>query len=155
LAALLVGAGAGVAVGITAGSNTTTRVKSVTAPAQTVIQTAAGPTKSITQQTVTGPTRTVTRTRTLQRTVQVATPAPNVPAANEASAGGGTTFTGNGYQNLGTVEVPSDSTLTWQCSCSSMEITSDPNSDGNNISVSSNASSGQTTSSPAPATTSR
>ena len=124
LIALLVGAGVGVAVGVTAGSNTTTRVKSstVTAQAQTVV-------------------RTVTRA--------VRASAPAQPQGSAASGGGGQTFRGNSYQNLGTVNVPSDSVLSWQCpSCTSMEITSDPNSDGNDISVSSQSTSGESAADP-------
>jgi hypothetical protein len=139
LAALLVGAGAGVGVGVGAGSNTTTRLKTttVTGPTKTITQVHAvtGPTKTVQQvHTVTGPTNTVTRV------VQAPAATPSGPTGG---GGGGNSFSGNGYQNFGTITVPSDSTLSWQCTCSSMDITSDPNGDGNNISVSSQNASGQ------------
>jgi hypothetical protein len=142
LVALLIGAGAGVAVGLTA--NGTSKAKTVTAPAQTIVHTVAGPTKTITHvNTVAGPTKTVTVAAT--RTVQAAAPAPSAqPSGPTGGGGNGNTFSGNGSQNLGTINVPSDSTLYWECdSCSSMDISSQTNSDGNSISVSSTATSGQ------------
>lgn len=140
--ALLVGAGVGVAVGLT--TKSTPKAKTVTAPAQTIVHTVAGPTKTVAQvRTVAGPTRTVTATVT--RTVQTAAPVPSAqPSGPTGGGGNGNTFNGNGSQNLGTITVPSDSTLYWQCdSCSSMDISSQTNSDGNSISVSSTATSGQ------------
>jgi hypothetical protein len=140
LAALLVGGGVGAAVGVTAGSSTTTRLKTTTVagPTRTLTQVRnlTGPTKTVRQvHTVTGPTNTVTRV------IQAPAVTPSGPTGG---GGGGNTFSGNGYQNFGTITVPADSTLSWQCSCSTMDITSDPNGDGNSISVSSQATSGQT-----------
>lgn len=142
LVALLVGAGAGVGVGLSA--NGTPKPKTVTAPAQTVVHTLPGPTKTIARvHTVAGPTRTVTSTVT--RAVQASAPAPSAqPSGPTGGGGNGNTFSGDGSQNLGTITVPSDSTLYWQCdSCSSMDISSQTNSDGNSIAVSSSATSGQ------------
>jgi hypothetical protein len=140
LVALLVGAGAGVGIGVAAGSNTTTRFKTTTVagPTRTVTQvhTVPGPTKTVQQvHTVTGPTNTVTRV------VQAPAASPSGPTGG---GGGGNTFSGNGDQNFGTITVPSDSTLFWQCNCSTINITSQTNGDGNNISVSSQDNSGQT-----------
>jgi hypothetical protein len=142
LVALLVGAGAGAAVGLS--TTGTPKAKTVTAPAQTIVHTVAGPTKTIAQvHTVAGPTRTVTATVT--RAVQASTPAPSAqPSGPTGGGGNGNTFSGDGSQNLGTITVPSDSTLYWQCdSCSSMDISSQTNSDGNSIAISSSATSGQ------------
>ncbi len=142
LAALLVGAGAGVGVGLAA--NGTPKAKTVTAPAQTIVHTVAGPTKTIAHvRTVAGPTRT--QTATVTRAVQAAAPVASARPSGPTGGGGNeNTFNGNGSQNLGTITVPSDSTLYWQCdSCSSMDISSQTNSDGNSISVSSSATSGQ------------
>lgn len=142
--ALLVGAGVGVAVGLT--TKSTPKAKTVTAPAQTIVHTVAGPTKTIAQvRTVVGPTRTVTATATVTRTVQASAPVPSAqPSGPTGGGGSGNTFNGNGSQNLGTITVPSDSTLYWQCGgCSSMDISSQTNSDGNSISISSTATSGQ------------
>jgi hypothetical protein len=140
LAALLVGAGVGAGIGVAAGSNTTTRLKTTTVagPTTTItkVQTVTGPTKTIKQvQTVTGPTNTVTRV------VQTPSATPSGPTGG---GGGGNVYSGNGSKNFGTINVPSDSTLYWQCSCTSIDITSDPNGDGNSISVSSQDTSGQT-----------
>ncbi len=140
LVALLVGAGVGAGIGVAAGSNTTTRFKTTTVagPTRTVTQvhTVPGPTKTVQQvHTVAGPTNTVTRV------VQAPAATPSGPTGG---GGGGNTFSGNGAQNFGTITVPSDSTLYWQCSCSTMDITSQTNGDGNNISVSSQDTSGQT-----------
>jgi hypothetical protein len=148
LVALVLGASVGAGVGVAARSNTTTRFKTNTvttqAQAQTITRTVTAAPKTTTQvrvRTVTGPTSTVTQT------VRSATPAPTPQQANAGSGrggAGGQTFTGDGAQNLGTVAVDSDSILSWQCSsCSSMDITSDPDADGNNISVSSQNQSGQ------------
>jgi hypothetical protein len=142
LLALLVGAGAGVGVGLAESS--TPKAKTVTAPAQTIVHTVAVPTKTITHvRTVAGPTNTVTATVT--RTVQAPASAPSAqPSGPTGGGGNGNTFSSNGSQNLGTITVPSDSTLYWECnSCSSIDISSQTNSDGNSISVSSTATSGQ------------
>jgi hypothetical protein len=140
LAALLVGGGVGAAVGVTAGSSTTTTLKTTTVagPTRTLTQvrTVTGPTNTVQQvHTVTGPTNTVTRV--------VRTPAAT-PSGPTGGGGGGNTFSGTGYQNFGAINVPDNSTLYWQCSCSSVDITSDTNGDGNNITVSSQDTSGQT-----------
>lgn len=141
LVALLVGAGAGVAVGLS--TRGTPKAKTVTAPAQTIVHTVAGPTKTQVR-TVPGPTRTVTATVT--RSVPASAPAPSAqPSGPTGGGGNGNTFSGDGSQNLGTITVPADSTLYWQCdSCSSMDISSQTNGDGNSIAVSSSATSGQT-----------
>jgi hypothetical protein len=141
LIALLVGAGAGVAVGLS--TKGTPKAKTVTAPAQTIVHTVAGPTKTQVR-TVPGPTRTVTAT--VARTVPPSAPAPSAqPSGPTGGGGNGNTFSGDGSQNLGTITVPADSTLYWQCdSCSSMDISSQTNGDGNSIAVSSSATSGQT-----------
>jgi len=56
------------------------------------------------------------------------------------------TFTGNGTENLGTIKVPTDSLLTWQCrSCALMTIGgATPGVDLNAIQVLSYATSGRT-----------
>ena len=144
LAALLVGGVIGVAAG---SSKTAPRAKTVTAPAQTVVQTVAGPTKTRTLvhvRTVPGPTTTVTGpTTTVTQTIPAPTSTPPTPTT---PGGSDNTFTGNGSQSLGTINVPSDSTLTWQCAtctATGMLITSDLNADGNAINVYQNATSGQ------------
>jgi hypothetical protein len=142
LVALLVGAGAGVGIGLAAKG--TPKAKTVTAPAHTIVNTVTGPTKTIAHvRTVAGPTRTVTSTVT--RTPQPAASAASAQPSGPTGGGGeGNTFTGSGSRNLGTITVPSDSTLYWECDgCSSFDVSSQTNSDGNSISVSSNASSGQ------------
>ena len=141
LIAGLVGIGIGFAIG--AATKKTAKAQTVTRPAQTITHTVASSsvtnnTKTVTvARTVTAPTKTVTRT------VHAAAPAPS--GASRATVGG-ETFTGNSAQSLGTIKVPSDSTLYWQCaSCAStaIMITSDVNSDGNAINVMSRLTSGQ------------
>ena len=101
-----------------------------------------GPTKTVVHvRTVPGPTKTVTQTNTVTRTAQVSTPTPT-----PGGGGGGNTFTGTGAQSLGTITLPTDSTLYWQCaSCTAtgMQITSDVNSDGSAINTLQKATSGQ------------
>lgn len=134
--ALLVGVGIGSAAG---SSKTAPRAATVTAPAQTVVQTVPGPTKTGTVvhvRKVPGPTTTVTQT------VQASTPTPATP-----SGGGGGRYSGNGEQQVGTINVAQDSTLNWTCNgeCSIFSIANDP-SDSNSINLTSysGAHSGQT-----------
>jgi hypothetical protein len=104
LGALIVGIGIGGAAGA---SKTAPRAATVTAPAQTVVQTVPGPAKTTTVvhvRTVPGPAATVTQT------VRASTP---TPAAPSSGGGGGQSFSGNGGKNLGTITVANDSTLTW------------------------------------------
>ena len=74
-------------------------------------------------------------------------PASSTPATTtQTTPAAPQTFTGNGTENLGTIHVPTDSKLTWQCSgCSIMTIAGAPASvtDLNAIDVLSYASSGQ------------
>ena len=109
IAALLVGIGLGAASG---SSKTAPRAATVTAPAQTVVQTVPGPTKTVVHvRKVPGPTTTVTQA------VAAAAPAPS-PASGGSGGGGpaGTQhFSGTNQQNLGTISVPTDSTLSWSC----------------------------------------
>jgi hypothetical protein len=111
LAALLVGAGIGGAIGST---KTTPRAATVTLPAKTVVQKVpAGPTKTVVHvRTVPGPTKTVAGpTTTVTQTASSSTPAP---AASAPSSGSGAqNFSGDGSENLGTINVPADSTMTW------------------------------------------
>lgn len=82
------------------------RAATVTAPAQTVVQTVPGPRKTTTVvrvRNVPGPTRTVTQT------VQAST-----PTTPSGGGGGGQSFSGNGGKNLGTITVANDSTLAWR-----------------------------------------
>ena len=138
LIALIVGIGLGAA---SAGSNKP-KTTTVTSPAQTVTNTVSGGTKTVVRG-VPGPTKTVTvpgPAKTVTQTVQAstATPAPS-------NAGGH--YSGTDTQNLGTINVPVDSTLRWTCSgCSSSNfiINNDPG-DANVIAVNSlNETSGQT-----------
>jgi hypothetical protein len=100
LGALLVG----IVIGVSGGSTKSPpRAATVTAPAQTVVQTVPGPTTTVVHvRKVPGPTRTVTQT------VQASTPTQATP-----SGGSGQSFSGNGGKSLGTITVANDSTLTW------------------------------------------
>ena len=95
LVALLVGIGLGAAAGF---SKKAPRAATVTAPAQTVIHTVPGATKTLVHvRTVASPTRTVAGpTQTVTQTVQ-ATPTPTTTSGG----GGGNNFTGTDTQNLG------------------------------------------------------
>ena len=102
----------GVGIGAAAGSGKTPpRAATVTTPGQTVVQTVPGPTKTVVHvRKVPGPTTTVTQT------VQATTPAP---AAGGVTSGGGPAgtqhFAGANQQHLGTINVPTDSTISWTC----------------------------------------
>lgn len=137
LIALIVGIGLGAA---SAGSNKT-KTTTVTSPAQTVVTTVPGGTKTVVRG-VPGPTKTVTvsgPTKTVTQTVTASTPATPSSGSGQHS--------GTDTQNLGTINVPVDSTLRWTCSgCSSSNfiIENDPG-DANLIAVNSlNQTSGQT-----------
>lgn len=75
-------------------------------------------------------------------------PASSQPATTttQATPAAPQTFTGNGSERLGTINVPTDSLLTWQCpSCTLMTIGGDtPGTDLNVIQVTSSATSGRT-----------
>lgn len=128
--ALVIGVGAGAAIG---GSQKAPRARTVTEPARTVVQRVPGPTKTTVQtRTVPGPTKTVTQT------VQAATPAPSSPGTSSpgtssGSPGGVQHFSGTNQVNLGTITVPTDSTISWSCpGCGSSNFiinnaASDPN----------------------------
>jgi hypothetical protein len=111
LGALLVGAGIGSAAG---SSKTAPRAATVTLPAQTIVQKVpAGPTRAVVHvRTVRGRTKTVAGpTTTVTQTASPSTPAP--AASTPSSGSGAQNFSGNGSENLGTIKVPVNSTLTW------------------------------------------
>jgi hypothetical protein len=84
-----------------------------------------------------------TQSPALQTTAQSA---PNTVAQNATAPAKPQLFTGNGSENLGTIVVPKDSTLTWNCgSCTQtgMEILANGQGLGNDIAVMQTATSGK------------
>jgi hypothetical protein len=110
LIALFVGIGLG-----SASSGSKTKTTTVTAPAQTVVQTVPGPTK-----TVPGPTKTLkvpgpTKTVTVPGPTKTVTVPSGGSSATPSTSAGVQTFHGVGTENIGTIHVPVESTLTWNC----------------------------------------
>jgi hypothetical protein len=69
-------------------------------------------------------------------------PAPTA-TTTQAAAAAPQTFTGSGIEKLGTINVPTDSVLTWKCSCATViEFLSDPTPNGNQIVITTTAASG-------------
>ena len=141
VAGLILGAG----IGAVAGGNTKTVVR--VPPAQTVTQTVASVKTRIKKVPV-----VKVRTNTVTQTVTA--PARTVTAPSQASSSapagrgnGRSSFVGTGSENLGTINVPTDSTLYWTCSsctATGMMVQSDPNGDFNDISVLQQGTQGQT-----------
>jgi hypothetical protein len=124
LIALVVGIGLGSA----AGANKT-KTSTVTTPTQTVVSTTTAPSATNTV-TVDGPTRTVTKTVT----------APSATRNSGSSQSSGTlSWSGNGGQNIGTINVPQDSVIKWTDDGGIFQILDDENA----VEVNSQASSGQ------------
>lgn len=111
LIALIVGIGLGAA---SAGSNKT-KTTTVTSPAQTVVTTVAGPTKTVADpnKTVAGPTKTVPGpTKIVTQTVTA--PSAATPSNSGSSGSSGPlSWSGNGGQTIGTINVPQDSVIKW------------------------------------------
>lgn len=71
-----------------------------------------------------------------------ASPAPTT-TTTQAAAGAPQTFTGSGIEKLGTISVPTDSVMSWKCTCATViEFLSDPTPKGNQIVITTTAASG-------------
>ena len=69
-------------------------------------------------------------------------PAPTT-TTTQAAAAAPRTFTGSGIEKLGTINVPTDSVMTWKCTCATViEFLSDPTPKGNQIVITTTATSG-------------
>jgi hypothetical protein len=144
LIALFVGIGLGAA-----SSGSKTKTTTVTAPPQTVVQTVPGPTQTV---KVPGPTKTVTvpgPTKTV--TVPGPTKTVTVQSGSGSSSTGGASgnvqrFHGTNDENIGTIHVAQDSTLSWTTSAPNDNFIIDNDfNDDNTIDVNSlNQGSGKT-----------
>lgn len=78
-------------------------------------------------------TRAVARTRRLSSLPPVTRPqTTTVTTTPAAASGGGSTYSGNGIQNVGTITVSYQATLSWRCSgCSTFAVISNPS--GSNV----------------------
>ncbi len=71
-----------------------------------------------------------------------ASPAPTT-TTTQAAAFAPQTFTGSGIEKLGTINVPTDSVMTWKCTCATViEFLSDPTPKGNQIVITTTATRG-------------
>lgn len=129
----------GVGIGAASGGKTDTVVR--VPPARTVTQTV----KSVRTKVKKVPVVHV-QTRTVTKTVTAPAPVTPAPASSGAGAASANTFTGTGSESLGTITVPTDSTLRWTCSScteTGMLIDSDLNADENAIEIMQTATHGE------------
>jgi hypothetical protein len=134
----LIGLGVLLAIGAlgAAFGNTKTVIKKVPVIQTKVVQ---APPKVITKtKVVQAPPKVITQVQTKTVTVQAPTPAPSSTPAPSAPAGG-QTFHGTDTENIGTIHVPVDSTLTWSDSGAASDnfIINNSYDDGSQIGVNS------------------